>query len=996
MITHPLLWNTIRVQWLALALVLLVVKGGQAATITGASCDNINSNELRFQVAVSDGDFNLDEMTIRWDGSPASLNKVTVAVGNTCDNREATTYHSGDPLSFSGCRLSPGNNPIDIIVKYSPRGQPFSDGQDIALSFIDGTDIYTVSIAKQPYSTGACNITGNESSGGDCVTFLENFSPSSSSQGNTMNWPWGWSEVDDGSNSIQIIEDKLRLEGGGSASNALGGPYIQRELDLSSYTSATVTFNYFKRGRWGSNDYVAIYVSGDGGLHWNLFHRFHDVQGGWSHKFSQPISDYISAHTRIAFVVSAESNRKRFYIDNVKVKACGINAATLDHIRIEHTGVGLTCQRSDIVLRACADADCTSEATEPVTVTMTPSTANPPTWIGGDSSTFTGHQKIQLRHTTPGKVTLGISNPSLTPTNPYICYNSGVAGDCTIDFYQAGFIFTTPDLTACKDSATFSLQAVRSDETTQTCIADAGFANTSQTVHFWSRYIDPDSGSMHLRVKGTEVATTSPGTGIALDFDSRAAAALTLNYPDAGRLQLNAGFYGADAEGHGLIMRGSDTFVSRPAGLCIYSDDPDSDCSAGSASCSSFKTVDEEFNLKVKGVCWQSNRDTDLCSGNPTTPNYAQAGISISHHLVSPTGSGTDSGDISVTSVDIVTADNGEHTINQRVTEVGVFTFSATPPNYFGEALGVATSDYIGRFTPHHFVTSITDHGSLDAACTGFTHTGQPFGYQRSAHPHMVISAVRANGATTVNYRDAFVKLTNPATQISLAGVAQDSSQLGADLTQLLNLHYTPDIGTLSLTPKNNGTLDLVLGDDTFVYTREANALIAPFNSDIHIPISALQDSDGVSATDLPRSFNPAPTEIRYGRMQLSNGYGPETLNLAIPLLTEYYNGKGFIPDTLDSCTSYDAVYISFDNYQNNLAAGETTASGTGILSAGASVITLSAPGTGNDGSVELLYNLDAAGLGWLKPNGNNPSARASFGLYQGNPRLIYTRESIW
>ncbi len=67
--------------------------------------------------------------------------------------------------------------------------------------------------------------------------------------------------------------------------------------------------------------------------------------------------------------------------------------------------------------------------------------------------------------------------------------------------------------------------------------------------------------------------------------------------------------------------------------------------------------------------------------------------------------------------------------------------------------------------------------------------------------------------------------------------------------------------------------------------------------------------------------------------------------------------------------------------------------------------ISLSAPGSGNDGSVDLTLDLSTAigaGLPWLQFDWNgdgtvdNPICTATFGIYQGSPRLIYTRESVW
>lgn len=696
----------------------------------------------------------------------------------------------------------------------------------------------------------------------------------------------------------------------------------------------------------------------------------------------------------IGSIYGLENSGSRWNGAPLNCNLCGI----VDHYRIEHTGTGLTCQRSEVAIRACSDSNCVSEYPYPVTVTLTPASSNPPVWIGGDTQTFTGSTVIPLRQTTPATVPLGLTNPDHVPINGYRCYDSGVEGDCNIIFYESGFIYDVPDLTSCQTSPNIAIQAVRSDTTSQTCVADGGFANTSKTVQFWGSYLNPTTGTSQVNVGGTNIATGSPGTGIPISFDDNAAATFTVNYPDVGQVQLNARYDGVGAEEAGLIMRGGDTFISRPVGLCVYSDDSNADCASGNGACSVFKKVDEAFNLKVKGVCWEAVGDTNFCNGNPTTPNYQETGISIVQNLVAPTGAGASSGSIGVGLIDINAADDGEHVIsNQTISEVGVFTFSATAPDYFGIPIPAATSDNIGRFTPNHFATTIVGHGALQDSCSGFTYTGQKFTYTDTDRPQMRISAVRASGGITLNYRDDFVKLTDPATQINMPAVTQDSSNLGADTTTLLNLSWTP--AASSLVSNGNGTLDFFLGADQFVYTREANALVAPFTSDIQLSVNSVTDSDGVSDNDLPQGFNPIGVEIRYGQLLLQNAYGPETAPLIIPVQTEYYNGTAFVPNTLDSCTAYDSLNLQRGNYQGNLADGDTVASGAGSLISGlGNSLSLSAPGVGNDGSVDLTLDLSSTGanMEWLQPGGDNPTAKATFGIFRGNPRLIYTRESIW
>lgn len=676
--------------------------------------------------------------------------------------------------------------------------------------------------------------------------------------------------------------------------------------------------------------------------------------------------------------------------DTIQIVVAGI-----DHYRIEHTGVGLTCQRSTVTIRACTDAACATEYTGTVTLDLLPATSNPTAWIGGASRTFSGGTgTFQLRQTTPATLALGLTNISPSPTNGTVCYLGGSPGNCDITFYESGFLFDVPALTSCQSSSVTLIQAVRADATAQTCVVDGGFSNVSKTIGFWSSYVNPVSGSESVTVSGTTVGTASPGTGIVLNFDSSAISSFSVNYPDAGQMQLDTRYDGSGEEA-GLVMLGSDSFAVRPVGLCVYSDDINTACASADGSCSVFKKVDEVFNLKVKGVCWESDTDTDFCSGNITTPNFALSNIPLIQTLVAPSGA---SGTIGVSNLDISAIDNGEHVINnQTVSEVGVFTFTAMPPNYLGGVLPAATSANIGRFTPDHFLTAITSHGLLLDACTGFTYSGQNFGYDPLDLPIMTITAVDSGGATTRNYRDDFVKLTSPATQISMPAVTADSSNLGADLATPLALTWTPLVG--SLVNYNNGGLSYTLGADTFSYTRDANALVTPFASDIQLFVTSIADTDGIVAADLPRSFAPGGIEIRYGQLDLQNAYGPEILPLTLTLATEYYNGTSFVANGLDSCTAYDVVNLSLSNYQGNLDSGETTPAGIGRLAAGIGAgLSLSASGVGNEGSVDLSFDLSqatGAAMEWLQPGGVNPSGKATFGIFKGNDRLIYMRESV-
>ena len=162
------------------------------------------------------------------------------------------------------------------------------------------------------------------SGGVSCVTYRDEFTTESySRQDGSASWSTNWNEVSDNgvvsNGDIEISNGRLQLEGDGSGSTTLGAPYIERETDLSSYTTATLSFDYSESGNWEGNDDIEIYVSSNGGSSWNLIHTFTNDQGSSTQQFSRDISSYIASNTRIAFVEKANSDSEKFYFDNVQI-----------------------------------------------------------------------------------------------------------------------------------------------------------------------------------------------------------------------------------------------------------------------------------------------------------------------------------------------------------------------------------------------------------------------------------------------------------------------------------------------------------------------------------------------------------------------------------------------------------------------------------------------------------------------------------------------------
>jgi hypothetical protein len=207
----------------------------------------------------------------------------------------------------------------------------------------------------------------------------------------------------------------------------------------------------------------------------------------------------------------------------------------------------------------------------------------------------------------------------------------------------------------------------------------------------------------------------------------------------------------------------------------------------------------------------------------------------------------------------------------------------------------------------------------------------------------------------------------------------------------------------------------------------------------------ALSDSDGVTlrTADMNMDVDGAggndhvqigtDVQIRFGRLRLENAVGSEKLQLPLQMETQYWTGPatGFARNTDDSCTRVVRANFTLDPYTANLNACETIVNpATVTLAGGVATINLSAPGAGNDGTVLVTLNLGvasgnrcdsvggpgpaatSAAMSYLLGRSNdsasaespddpntryddNPSSRAAFGLYGGQPNnFIYFREN--
>jgi MSHA biogenesis protein MshQ len=231
-----------------------------------------------------------------------------------------------------------------------------------------------------------------------------------------------------------------------------------------------------------------------------------------------------------------------------------------------------------------------------------------------------------------------------------------------------------------------------------------------------------------------------------------------------------------------------------------------------------------------------------------------------------------------------------------------------------------------------------------------------------------------------------------------------DQVAVGVD-TNLLPLTANMSQGTLSqndltalpgVVALPKGVLHYQLSDaDNFFYNRSANALVAPFTSDIDFSVAAITDADNVNVTTTVDA-SPTGVEIRFGRLVLGNSFGPETSNFPQPMQLEHFDGTGFIVSSDNNCSNYDSSKMSLTNISLNPALTPKLG-GAGSFQLGKiQAIELQAPGAGNQGQIGVSYDA----YDWLKYDWDNdgvyddsPSAIATFGIYRGNDRIIHWRE---
>jgi len=426
------------------------------------------------------------------------------------------------------------------------------------------------------------------------------------------------------------------------------------------------------------------------------------------------------------------------------------------------------------------------------------------------------------------------------------------------------------------------------------------------------------------------------------------------------------------------------TVIAKPAQVVLSSSTANSDCTSGDENCTPFVAAGESFSLTAQAQC----------RGGVVATDY-RGEINLTHAVSSPAGGGN--GVLGASSVAISNA--GQNTINQSISEVGVFTLSTSASNYFGKNVTEYDLSNLGRFYPASFnlVLPVVPGDAVTENCGAFSYMGQD-----NLALNFDIEARNSVGDVTRNYRGDFAKAT-----VSL--VAEDNNDGGDYGARLLSF------AQLIASDWDSGAFGvLAISNDVGNFSRGL-AVDGPY-ADLQLGLQ-LADNDGNLTALAGLNMNAAQsdncttsancdaallddTEVRFGVLHLDNAFGPEEFDLDVNVSSRYFDGSRFITTSDDNCSVLDIIDYSAiaGSWTGNLDAADTAPTLLSNIVTGNGQFRFDKAGNGNDGSVQFEY----AAPPWLQTENDgdgdyqdDPFSTITFGQFRGTDRIIYWRENV-
>lgn len=697
----------------------------------------------------------------------------------------------------------------------------------------------------------------------------------------------------------------------------------------------------------------------------------------------------------------------------------------LVHIEAHHAGHGFAAPRAGTTL--------TINTSSGTGVWLSPAIAGTGAWTpsgannGVATYTWPGTEavlEVRLRHNTPVTLQLNLSDTQGK--------SEAAAEDPSLSFADSVLRVTADGATGANvgtqiagkrsdegfGAQTLFVQAVATVPATGACTTlfqgqnvDVEFAAecdnraTCSAVAGTSFEVQDRMGSFVSVAKNNDSGAPGSYTPISLAFsnDANAMAPFTFRYNDAGQMTLYMRSALPSPPG-GTIAGTSNAFVTRPFAFAFRGANDTTAIQHGTLPTSSLlAAAGDAFTMTLAAYRWSSAEDDG--TGNPLagaditdnglTPNFsASTAVSASANLPGAAAGSIGRGAGCAGAATVAPAEWSGGAVTPAdwcYSEAGNVFLAASSSDYISAGVNVsgnsgldgtgAAGGYVGRFKPKHFVVTgaptLTNRQALACASTfSYMNEGLRLGF--------TLEARNAQNVLTQNYTGAYAKL---------------------DLTSAANLGIGARSGAMNLTARvdnamapagsfTNGVANLtaVTGirraspdnpDGPYPATQFG---IAPNDNDPDaaggVKMQSFDlDVDG-DATNEHFAIGPT-TELRFGRLRLQNAYGPVSQALPIPLEVQYWNGSGFVTNALDDCTALARANIAL-SFSGAVNACETAVTQPSIaFASGAATLTLSAPGTGNTGTVLLTPQFGtAAGTYCPASPGGTAAASASPAVY--------------
>ncbi|TGG92336.1 hypothetical protein E4656_12720 [Natronospirillum operosum] len=721
---------------------------------------------------------------------------------------------------------------------------------------------------------------------------------------------------------------------------------------------------------------------------------------------------------------------------------------SLEYIELSFSSPALTCRAAEVTFRACATSDCGTLYTGEVNLTATSS--NGGQWTGGADITFTENTARRLALTEAGTTTLGVTPISPTPEEGQVRCNGGT--DCTLEFVDTALVLTGIDqemttLTAGQEyDGLFRLQAIETDNETGAC--GPALSGETQQVLWSATTVNPDTpypgNPRSLQINGTPVETgsaSSPATptfDVSFDNDGLSTEAFTVQYDDAGRLELEAGLtIDVEAETLTLELIGDRELTFWPhrflfadiycevneAGDCHPGTDPaDSDTvdnpEAAGPTGSPFAYAGAEFIATVEAHNAQGQITRNF--GREGSPGFA-ASLTAELLLPDPDDGGNEPDLGGQTTLSASDFEDGTASVPLLWPEVGIVELSADLDSYLGQNNGPtdsATSEPVGRFIPYEFFVDWQGASLSSPNSSGdYIFQGQTFGW--GAPPSVVLTPYSArpdsseplSGSITENYTGDFNKLpdtiSDPDALLSLARhedmsaggplvISPFEASMDSDLLQDWQRELLIDANQELTLSK----VDTLPDDDQWP---DPIALQFTYEED------AFKDSDGVclrngdgTCIGLTENIN-SGIELVYGRLTLRSAQGPVDRTLRLPVAVEIWRNdrfdvhgeaEGVLPDlAANQFTARDGNDDDIDDISITLP--DPFSVGEADLAIDYSNSQpLRARIQGTDVPPYLQYPWPYGQDGNLEPGESGelvgPRAIASFGTYEGRPPMLF------